>query len=159
MMKVLICSDTHRRHDHFYEVVEKEGPFDFLIHCGDTEGGEYAIREAIGCPSEIIQGNNEFFSELPKERIFELGGKKIWLTHGHEQCTFLGTKYIKQDAKEKGVNVVMFGHSHCPLIEEDDVLCINPGSLSYPRQANHRPSYIILNIDKDNKWDLEIKYC
>ncbi len=157
-MKVLICSDTHRRHDNYIKVVETEGPFDLMIHCGDTEGGEYLISEAVRCHSEIVMGNNDFFSDLPRERIFELGGKKVWVTHGHNYYVSFDTAIIKDEARAKGVNVVMFGHTHRPLIENGEVLCINPGSISYPRQSNYRPSYIILHIDENDKWDLEVKY-
>ncbi len=157
-MKVLICSDTHRRHDSYIKAVEKDGPFDFLIHCGDTEGGEYLIQEAAACPAKIVMGNNDFFSDLPREEIFELGGKKVWVTHGHNYYVSLDTAGIKKEAAARGANVVMFGHTHRPLIEKEGLLCINPGSLSYPRQTNRRPSYIVLNINVQNEWSLEIKY-
>ncbi len=157
-MKVLICSDTHKKHDNYLKVLEEEGPFDFLIHCGDTDGGEYLISEAAGCPCEIIMGNNDFFSDLPRERIFDLGGKKVWVTHGHNYYVSLDTAIIKEEAAAKGAQVVMFGHTHRPIIEDGGVLCINPGSLSYPRQANRKPSYIVLDIDDTGFWNLEIRY-
>ena len=157
-MRVLICSDTHRKHDNYMNVIEKEGPFDFLIHCGDTEGGEYLISEAAGCKSEIVMGNNDFFSALPRESVFTLGGRKVWVTHGHNYYVSLNTAIIQEEAMLKGANVVMFGHTHKPIIEEGNVLCINPGSLSYPRQSNRKPSYIILEIDQNDRWNLEIKY-
>jgi putative phosphoesterase len=157
-MKVLICSDTHRRHDNYMRMIEKEGPIDFLIHCGDTEGGEYLIGGAAGCQSEIVMGNNDFFSNLPREAIFELGGRKVWVTHGHNYYVSLNTTIIQEEAMLKGANVVMFGHTHKPVIEEGNVLCINPGSLSYPRQSNRKPSYIVLEIGQNDRWNLEIKY-
>lgn len=157
-MKVLICSDTHKKHDNYLKVLEEEGPFEFLIHCGDTDGGEYLISEAAGCPCEIIMGNNDFFSDLPRERIFDMGGKKVWVTHGHNYYVSLDTAIIKEEAAAKGAQVVMFGHTHRPIIEDGSVLCVNPGSLSYPRQANRKPSYIVLDIDDMGLWNLEIKY-
>ena len=42
-MRILIVSDTHRKNENFLKVVEKEAPFDLLIHCGDIEGSEYRI--------------------------------------------------------------------------------------------------------------------
>ena len=42
----------------------------------------------------------------------------------------------------------MFGHTHRPLIQiEDELTFINPGSISYPRQADKRCTYIMLEID------------
>lgn len=158
-MKILVCSDTHRVHDNFLKVIEREGSLDLLIHCGDTEGGEYLISEAAGCPCQIVRGNNDFFSELPKEVFFELGGKKVWVTHGHNYIVSMNTALIKEEAKAKGADVVMFGHSHKPLIEwEQDILSINPGSLSYPRQEYRQPSYVVVDIDEKGIWKPQIKY-
>ena len=157
-MKVLICSDTHRRHDNYLKVLEKDGPFDRMIHCGDTEGGESLISEAAGCPSEIVAGNNDFFGELPRECVFWLGGKKVWVTHGHNYYVAFDKKIIAEEARSRGMDVVMYGHTHRPEIEEQGVLCINPGSLSYPRQQGRQPSYIVLDIDEKGMWDLQIKY-
>lgn len=139
-------------------MLEKEKPIDFLIHCGDVEGGEYLIHELAGCSCEMVTGNNDFFTMLPRESIFELGGKKVWVTHGHNYCVSLDTAIIKEEAAARGVDVVMFGHTHRPMIEEGEVLCMNPGSLSYPRQSDRKPSYIVLTIDEKNNWNYEVKY-
>ena len=158
-MKVLICSDTHRKHENYIKAVESEAPLDLVIHCGDTEGGEYFISQAANCPTQIVMGNNDFFSNLPREAVFKLGGKSVWVTHGHNYYVSLNTAIIKEEAMARGANVVMFGHTHRPFMEEEEgVLCLNPGSLSYPRQSNHRPSYMILNIDEKSMWNVEIKY-
>ena len=37
-MKILIISDTHRKHDNLLKVLERECPVDLLIHLGDAEG-------------------------------------------------------------------------------------------------------------------------
>lgn len=158
-MRVLICSDTHKKHENFIKVIENEGPFDLLIHCGDTEGGEYLISQAAGCHCEMVLGNNDYFSALPREALFQLGGKTVWVVHGHTYYVSLNLETIKEEARLRGADVVMFGHTHRPVIDDsDDVLCINPGSLSYPRQMDHRPTYIILTIDKNDRWHLEQKY-
>ena len=41
-MKVLIVSDTHKKNENYFHVLEKEKP-DLVIHCGDAEGSEYAL--------------------------------------------------------------------------------------------------------------------
>ena len=35
-MKILIVSDTHRRDGNLRAIIEKQSPFDMLIHLGDT---------------------------------------------------------------------------------------------------------------------------
>ena len=43
----------------------------------------------------------------------------------------------------------MCGHTHRPVIEQErDLTLINPGSLSYPRQEGHVPSYVLMEIDQ-----------
>lgn len=151
-MKVLIISDTHRKNDNYLKILERSQPFDMVIHCGDSEGGEYIISEAAGCPVEIVAGNNDFFSELPREREFMLGKYKIWLTHGHSFFVSMENETIKQEAVSRDVDIVMYGHSHKPVIDvEKNIIAINPGSLTYPRQEGRRPSYVIMEIDKSGK--------
>ena len=59
---------------------------------------------------------------------------------------------VAEEAKSRDCDAVFFGHTHKPVIEEiDGVLAINPGSLSYPRQHGRKPSYVILETDKDRK--------
>ena len=60
-----------------------------------------------------------------------------------------GLADIKSVAKSKGADIVMFGHTHIPVIDyDDDIIALNPGSLSHPRQEGHQPSYILMEIDK-----------
>ena len=63
------------------------------------------------------------------------------------------------EAQARGVDIVMFGHTHVPLIEYGEhVIALNPGSLSYPRQEGRRPSYILMDINKKGDAFFEIEY-
>ena len=46
-MKILIVSDTHRRDGNLRAIIEKQSPFDMLIHLGDTEGSEDQAGETV----------------------------------------------------------------------------------------------------------------
>ncbi len=158
-MKILIVSDTHRRNDNFLKVAEKTGPLDMVIHCGDVEGSEYIISKAAGCPVEMVQGNNDFFSNLPKEKEFMVGQYKVWLTHGHNYFVSMNYETIKREARQREVDIVMCGHTHKPILKEERGLTLlNPGSISYPRQENRRPSYILMEIDREGKAHYTINY-
>lgn len=159
-MKVLIVSDTHGREQNLAEALEQTGPIDQLIHLGDVEGGAEYIRELAGdAPAAIIAGNNDFFCDLPNERIFTLGGHRIFMTHGHGYFVHSGTLYLKREARKKGADIVMFGHTHKPYMEEDnELLVLNPGSLSLPRQEGHRPTYIVMEIADDGQISYELCY-
>ncbi len=158
-MKILIVSDTHRRNENYLTIVEREKPVDMVIHCGDAEGSEYIIYEAAECPVEIVLGNNDFFSELEKEREFEVANYKVWLTHGHNYYVSMGNETIKEEARSRGVDIVIYGHTHRPVVDiEEDIIAINPGSLTYPRQEGKKPSYIIMEIKEQDKAVFSIKY-
>ena len=159
-MKVLIVSDTHGREQNLAEALEQTGPIDQLIHLGDVEGGAEHIRELAGdAPAAIIAGDNDFFCDLPNERIFTLGGHRIFMTHGHGYFVHSGTLYLKREARKKGADIVMFGHTHKPYMEEDnELLVLNPGSLSLPRQEGHRPTYIVMEIADDGQISYELCY-
>ena len=146
-MKILIVSDTHRRDGNLTGVLDMVGTPDMLIHCGDVEGSEDFIRSIAGCPVHMVAGNNDFFTDLKKEEEFYIGDYKVWLTHGHNYYVSMGTEFIREEAKSRGVDIVMFGHTHRPYLEQGKVTVLNPGSLSYPRQEGRRPSYILMELD------------
>ena len=82
-MKILVVSDTHGRDSGLERAVELERPFDMLIHCGDVEGREDYIEVLAECPCCIVSGNNDFFSDLPREEEITIAGTRILVTHGH----------------------------------------------------------------------------
>lgn len=158
-MRILIVSDTHRKNENFLEAVRREKPLDLIIHCGDVEGSEYLVNEAGDCPAYIVMGNNDFFSSLPREVVCDIGNYRVWVTHGHNYYVSMGNETIKKVAKQREMDIVMYGHSHKPVVDESDgVIAVNPGSLSYPRQYDRRPSYILMELDREGKAHFDIRY-
>ena len=158
-MKVLIVSDTHGHNKELEKVLDKVGPVDALIHCGDVEGQEDYITALAGCETFIVAGNNDYFSDLPREMEFVLGGKKILLTHGHYYGVAMGNERILEEGRGRLADIVMFGHTHRPCLGQyDDITVLNPGSLSYPRQSGRRPSFMIMEIDKSGDCHYTTKF-
>lgn len=158
-MKILVMSDSHRANNKIEECVKKEAPFDMLIHCGDVEGAEYFVEKLADCPVEMVMGNNDFFSSLTPEREFEVKGKKFFVTHGHYLYVSMGTERIREEAQSRGVDVVLFGHTHKPYMGyQGDILVLNPGSIAYPRQQGRRCSYAVLELDEKGGIKAEIRY-
>ena len=158
-MKILIVSDTHRHNKNLETVLKKVSPIDCLIHLGDVEGSEDYIREIAGCPCHIVSGNNDFFCDLPREEEFTLGRYHVLVTHGHYYYVSLDTQEIRRQALTRGADIVMFGHTHRPLLEIGrDVTLLNPGSLSFPRQEGRRPSFIIMELDSQGEAHYTINY-
>ena len=56
----------------------------------------------------------------------------------------LSDKGLRYLAKEMGVDVLIFGHFHHPIIEESEVLLLFPGSATVPGIAE--PSAIEIDI-------------
>ena len=151
-MKILIVSDTHGRHRNLEEILDREGPIDMLVHLGDVEGGEDYICALADCETHIIAGNNDFFSDLSREQEFFIGKYRVFITHGHSYYVSMGTKELKKEARRRGVDIVMYGHTHVPYIEiGDDVTILNPGSISYPRQPGRKPTFLIMEIDEEGQ--------
>lgn len=158
-MKILIVSDTHGRDTNLELVVEKEAPFDMLIHCGDVEGREFFIEALAECPCCIVAGNNDFFSDLPREEEITLGGRKALVTHGHCYGVSMDLYGITEEAASRGCEIVLFGHTHRPTAERcNGVLAVNPGSLAYPRQQGRRPSYAVMEASRTCGVQVEIRY-
>lgn len=162
-MKILIVSDTHRRDENLRAVIEKQRPFDMLIHLGDTEGSEVYFREWVkndNCAIYVVRGNNDFFSFSDKEKEISIGKYRAFLTHGHMYGVTLGTERIKEEARSRKADIVLFGHTHKPYLEycSDGLVAANPGSLSYPRQEGRKPSYMLMEIDRQGEAHFTICY-
>ncbi len=158
-MKILIVSDSHGRCYYLDRAIRRVKPIDMLIHLGDLEGDEDYIREMADCPVELISGNNDFFSRIEREKVITIGTYTVFLTHGHRYGVNYGTEMIKEAAVMRGADIVMFGHTHRPLIDlSGSVWAVNPGSISQPRQENHLPSFLIMDIDSKGEAHFTLNY-
>lgn len=158
-MKILIVSDTHGRHANLDEALAREGKIDMLLHLGDLENEEHYIETIAEWPYYMIAGNNDLFSHLPKEREIRIGNHKVWMTHGNQYYVSMGTSRLREAAKARGMDFVLFGHTHKPCVDDSEVpILVNPGSISYPRQEGRKASYIVMEIDEKGKAQFHIKY-
>lgn len=158
-MKVLIVSDTHGKHDEIEEALRREKPLDLLIHLGDAQGYEDYIQSLAECEMEVVKGNVDRNQNLPRDKEIVLENMHILLTHGHCHGVNTGLDRLYMLGVQKGVDVVMYGHTHVPLLHTDRMLTIlNPGSISEPRQEDGRPSYIVMTKEKGKRAEFELKY-
>ena len=164
-MKVLIVSDTHRRNGNLQEVIERTAPFDMLIHLGDAEGSEdlitaWCMEQNQDCQVHMVLGNNDFFSCLDREKEIAIGPHRAFLTHGHMYGVSFELETIKEEARARKADIVMFGHTHKPHLEycEDGLVVLNPGSLSYPRQDGRKPSYMLMELDRNGEAHYTVCY-
>ena len=159
-MKILVVSDTHSFNENLELVVQKIGTPDCLLHMGDAECSEEELQQITNCPVHVVSGNCDFFCGHPRMKIVELEGHKIMLTHGHYYYVAAGIRDLAAAAKENGCDIALFGHTHKPFEDQSDptLTVLNPGSLSQPRQADHRPSYILMELEAGQRPVYEICY-
>ena len=141
-MKILVVSDTHRKLENLKVILEREQPMDLLIHLGDAEETRTVLRRWRDAGWRSLRATMTFFSNLPREKELRIGSYRVLITHGHYYYVSAGIADIEREAAAQGYDIVMFGHTHRPVIDYTrDVIALNPGSLSYPRQEGEdRPT-------------------
>lgn len=151
-MKLLVISDTHGRLDNPMFILNKIGPkMDHVIHLGDYDTDAITLSKQFPqLPFHFVQGNNDH-SDTPYEKLVSIAGRRILCTHGHRQRVYWGLDRLHYLAQEQGAEVVLFGHTHIPLVEyAGSTLFVNPGSLTYPRSSSF-PSFAILDLPQSGQ--------
>jgi len=148
-MQIGVLSDTHI---HLAEEIPAEvlmafSKVDLIVHAGDFVGLE--VLEGLKQLGEVkaVHGNVDSMklkSLLPDKAIFEVGSKKVGITHGWGSPEGI-------ESRVKGllgdVDIIIYGHSHRAKIERiGGVLFFNPGP--------GWQSFGILTIDKDVKGEI-----
>ncbi len=122
MTRVGVISDTHGLLRP--QALEALAGSDLILHAGDV--GNEQILEALRrlAPVRAVRGNTDregWAWHLPGSEALEVEGVSIYLHHGHEA--------LELDPAAGGVQVVVSGHTHQPLVERrGGVLYLNPGS-------------------------------
>lgn len=163
MLRILIMSDSHGRNENvelaIKQVREEIGEFQMLIHLGDV-GDAREIESLAGVPCYIVRGNTDYDAKLLNANVIEAGGHRIFATHGHLYQVDMRLDLLRFAALENDCDIAMYGHTHVPYLEEDpdDVTILNPGSISKPRQADHRYTYMVMEIDDEDEVTYELRY-
>lgn len=165
MLRILIMSDSHGRNENvelaIAQVREEIGEFQMLIHLGDV-GDARELESLAGVPCYIVRGNTDYDAKLLNANVIEAGGHRIFATHGHLYQVDMRLDLLRFAALENDCDIAMYGHTHVPYLEEDpdDVTILNPGSISKPRQADHRYTYMVMEIDDEDEDEVtyELRY-
>ena len=163
MLRILIMSDSHGRNENvelaIAQVREEIGEFQMLIHLGDV-GDAREIESLAGVPCYIVRGNTDYDAKLLNANVIKAGGHRIFATHGHLYQVDMRLDLLRFAALENDCDIAMYGHTHVPYLEEDpdDVTILNPGSISKPRQADHRYTYMVMEIDDEDEVTYELRY-
>ena len=99
-------------------IVALEG-CEVILHAGDVGGSLIIDTLTQFAPTFAVGGNCDIEETFPDYFTAEYGGKKLLMYHGH----------LPIDEQSFKPDIIITGHSHIPLIEEDKkILRINPGS-------------------------------
>lgn len=143
MNEVIIVSDSHGFTEEL-AMIDSRHETGNKIHCGDSE---LQVDSPFIKPYQTVKGNCDWNVNFLEEKIIEIAGLKIYVTHGHLYGVKSSLLQLQYRAEELGVDVVCFGHSHIAYAEKiGDILYINPGSIRYPNRRK-KPSYVALSWD------------
>ena len=143
-MKILVLSDSHGNVDNMIRAVERESPR-AVFHLGDCwRDGQRLHDRFPEIPFEQVPGNCDFHSQEPAERVLCLEDKRILLCHGHTYGVKQSLTAAGSAAKEKDLDLFLFGHTHKPLVDmRGKTLFLNPGSIG----DYSRPTYGIVTLE------------
>jgi putative phosphoesterase len=150
-MKILVLSDTHGDTCKAEKAINSNKGVDLIIHLGDYFRDAQKLSALFPTiPIEYIYGNSDFMIDnVPAEKIIEVCGKRIFITHGHRYSVKWDYERLISKAEEQNADILLFGHTHIPeLVINDRFYLLNPGSTSDPR-SNSKESYAIIEIDND----------
>lgn len=153
-MKILVISDSHGKTRNIHRIILKEKKLDAIIHLGDEYNDYLEIKDCYDIPAYGVIGNVDYKFEGPSVDVLELNNYKILICHGHNYRVKESLEILRYKAKSVSAVIALYGHSHKPYIEEDDIFILNPGSVSEPRSERY-PSYAILELN-DNSINGEI---
>ena len=113
---------------------------DAVLHAGDIVEPALLDRLRERAPVWAVLGNNDraFGDTLPERLELELGGVPLAMVHDSGEAR---DRRARLRRWFPAARVVVFGHSHIPVVEDDgDLLLLNPGS---PTDRRRMPSFTL----------------
>ncbi len=148
-MRITVLSDSHGSGVTVDRILNRERVSDAFIFLGDvTSDIEDLAFEHSNKKFYIVSGNCDMFSHYPHNDIANIGGFKIFITHGHTFGVKSGTATLENAARQADCKIALYGHTHIPDIRyADGLYIVNPGSCA--RSRNGSNSYAVIDIRKN----------
>ncbi|MGL5085576.1 MAG: metallophosphoesterase [Clostridium sp.] len=147
-MKIAIISDSHNIKSAVQAVKPYISDCDMVLHLGDGAANIKDVTSEFNGESYAVKGNCDFNVDYPNERIVEVLDRKILMCHGHRYNVKMELNTLFYRAKELGVDIALFGHSHlCTIEKHDGILLLNPGSI-FSGEGAIRRSLAYIEIEK-----------
>ena len=150
-MRIGLVSDSHGNLGDLDRAVSQMGRVEAIFHMGDYVDDALQIKHWTSVPVFAAKGNMDVYSQ--EGHLFiktELGGKVILACHGHTLHVKNEYSTLRYKALEENADIVLFGHTHIPMIDQDDgLLMMNPGSVSLPHFGKEK-TFGILTIENES---------
>jgi putative phosphoesterase len=115
---------------------------DLILHAGDVGGPRVIAALETLAPVQAVYGNTDPPETLPQAIDSTLEGVRVHVSHGHE----VGSPTPERLVARYRADVIVYGHTHRPLLKEvGGTLVINPGAAG-PRRFNLQPSVAVLSL-------------
>ena len=111
-MRVIVCSDSHGSFEPLQRAA-KMFEADLVIHLGDHASDAARLSREIEIPVEYVRGNCDA-TGAPEEKLLNLEGKKILITHGHRYHVKSGITELALRMRELDADAALYGHTHIP---------------------------------------------
>lgn len=157
-MKIMVISDTHGRLDKVIKQYNQNKDIQKIIHLGDYYKDAQKIKKLVDVEVIAVKGNlDNGFNETPN-KIIQIAGHSIYLTHGHLEDVKSGLTKLYYKSLSSSCDIALFGHTHIPTkFQSEEIMLLNPGSLTVPRGGS-RPSFALLNFEENGKYYAEHIY-
>jgi len=129
-MKIGIISDSHDHKENIIKAVRcfNDESVDLVIHAGDIVA-PFTIKEFKKLKSKmtVVFGNNDG-ERLGLSKVFDIQVPPIELTLDHKRFVVMHEPINLTALKKSNYyNVIIYGHSHNPIVEKGETIVINPG--------------------------------
>lgn len=122
---------------------------DLILHAGDIVVENVLEELSHIAPVEAVAGNMDPLSlqeKLGRCKLIQTGAVSIGLVHGDGAKGLTPYRAFETFARHRP-EMVVFGHSHLPLLERrEGVILFNPGSPVDPRR-NFAPSCGVISLE------------
>lgn len=146
-MKIIVFSDSHEDIEPMINVVKAMSP-DMIIHLGDHVSDAVELeRQFLSIPFEYVSGNCDLNSHVQSSKTLNIKNRTIFISHGDEYGVRSGTSGIIKEGKRQGADIILFGHTHQPVIKnKHGIILMNPGRIGRHARGFWQASFGILNI-------------
>lgn len=131
MIRVLVVSDSHGDIWRLRDIIAAQPDAKYIFHLGDNSRDiEKIADELTGKYICSLRGNCDYGSSQPLCAVDEIGGVRVYATHGHEERVKYGSGGLIAATQEQNCAIALYGHTHRAATQyADGVLLFNPGAV------------------------------